>query len=190
MLYSILFSIFIIISINLILFSSSIKYQKEQEQGVQRALIGLAYRYRKEIPDFLYRALCNGVVSHGAPVGGYSGFCHPHTQKQTKYVHHLLVLCSILCVFISLLSSRSDRSTYAPDESRLIWSCEYPQLEPHAGIKKVQVLGSPVYICGLGRYKIWKRCWLHSYKVLSQRSKSKSVKQSGSKTMFSQGAPV
>ena len=30
----------------------------------------------------------------------------------------------------------------------------------------------------------------HSYTVLSQRSKSKSVKQSGSKTMFSQGAPV
>ena len=92
--------------------------------------------------------------------------------------------------FYQPLSSRSGRSTYAPDESRLIWSCEYPQLEPHAGIKMVQVLGSPVYICGLGRYKIWKRCWLHSYKVLSQRSKSKSVKQSGSKTMLSQGAPV
>ena len=54
-----------------------------------------------------------------------------------------------------------------------------PQLEPHAGIKKVQVLGSLVYICGLGRHKIWKRCWLHSYKVLSQRSKSKSVKPEG-----------
>ena len=108
-------------------------------------------------------------------------------QTQTKCVHHLLALCNVLRVFISLLSSRLDRSTYAPDESWLIWSCEYPQLEPHVVIKMVQVLGSPVYICGLGKYKIWKRCWLHSYKVLSQRSKSKSVKQSGSKTMFPRG---
>ena len=31
-----------------------------------------------------YTALCNGILSHEAPIGGYSGFCRPHTRKQTQ----------------------------------------------------------------------------------------------------------
>ena len=39
--------------------------------------------------------------------------------------------------------------TYAPDKPQLFWlqeKPEDPQFEPNAGIKMVQVLGSPVYI--------------------------------------------
>ena len=114
---------------------------------------------------------------------GYSDFYRPHTQKrtQTKCVHNLRVPCGIArmfthaqtstyapdktteidankmrcCVaFYTCLSSRSDCSTYIPDESCLhvCWSREkhdYHQLEPHARIKMAQVLGSRVYICGM-----------------------------------------
>ena len=95
-----------------------------------------------------YTAPCNGVFSHGAPIGGYLVLFADHTwkQMQTKCIHDLHVLCGIS----RMLSSHSHRSTYAPDESRLFWlreNPEYPQFEPHARIEMVQVLGSPVYIC-------------------------------------------
>ena len=51
------------------------------------------------------------------------------------------------------LSSCSDRSTYAPNESRLFWSQEKTlihEFEPHAGIKMAQILRSPLYICVCG----------------------------------------
>ena len=48
-----------------------------------------------------YTALCNGDVSHGAPIGGI-WFCRPNTwkQTQTKCVPNLHAPCGISCVFI------------------------------------------------------------------------------------------
>ena len=80
---------------------------------------------------------------------GYSGFCWPQVLKQTQRNSSMIFECC--AAFHTCLSSRSDCSTYAPDESRLFWSQEkpeYPQFEPHARIKMAQVLGSLVYICG------------------------------------------
>ena len=66
---------------------------------------------------------------------------------------------TVQCFICVYFTSRSDRGrcrlmmqvTYAPAESQLFWlweNPEDPQFEPHAGIKMVQVLGSPVYIYG------------------------------------------
>ena len=59
---------------------------------------------------------------------GVFGFCRPHTQKQTqnKCIHNLHALRSLIT-----------------------GKLEDPQFEPHAGIKMAQVIGSPLYICGL-----------------------------------------
>ena len=55
--------------------------------------------------------------------------------------------------------------TYAPDEHDelrlIIWLRENPkdpQFEPHARIKMVQVLGSPLYICGITQlFSFWSK---------------------------------
>ena len=42
-------------------------------------------------------------------------------------------------------------AVHSPWRIKVIFTAEnpeYPQLEPHVGIKMMQVLGSPVYICG------------------------------------------
>ena len=49
-----------------------------------------------------YTAPCNGIILHGAQIGGFSGFCRWHTQKQTqsKCVHDLRIPCDLLRMFI------------------------------------------------------------------------------------------
>ena len=101
----------------------------------------------REIPDLVYH-LCNGVVSHGAQIGGIWGFAD-HTGRNTHKQNSFTIF---FAAFPVCLFSSSDRSTYAPEESRLFWSWEkpkYPQFEPRAGIKVAQVLGSIVYICDI-----------------------------------------
>ena len=51
-----------------------------------------------------YTAQCNGVVSHGAQIGGLRAFCWPN--KQNKCAHDLRMPCSILLVFIFTLGLR------------------------------------------------------------------------------------
>ena len=114
-----------------------------------------------------YTAPCNGVVSHGAPIGGFRVFAD-HTRGN-KHKQNVSMIFAPRAAFYACLSSHSDRSTYAPDESRLFWSqekLEYPQFEPHAGIKMVQVLASPVYICGMVTSKGCKcqQCKIQVYK--------------------------
>ena len=68
-------------------------------------------------------APCNGVISHGAPMGGIWVFAdHTHTwkQTQTKCVHDLCVPCGISHVFIFSLKPQLMQMTYAPDESVIL----------------------------------------------------------------------
>ena len=79
---------------------------------------------------------------------GYLDFCRPYTRKQRK--QNVSTIFAHQVAFHACLPSGSDRSTYAPDKSVILIAGkpEYPQFEPHVGIKMVQVLGSPLYICG------------------------------------------
>ena len=71
-----------------------------------------------------YTAPCNGIVSHGGPIWWSSGFCPPHTQKQTKIV------------------------------SAFVLRLKTPKLSPgHAGIIMAQSVVPLVYICGYGSGK-------------------------------------
>ena len=91
---------------------------------------------------------------------------HENKRKQnapTIFVRHV--------AFHACLSSHSNHSTYSPDESQLSLIAgkkpEYPQLEPHVRVKMVQVLWSPVYICGLNLVWvtiIWRKMWSDYYK--------------------------
>ena len=100
-----------------------------------------------------YTSQCNGVVSHVAPVGGIRVFAdHTPRNKRKQNASTIFARCA---AFHTCLPSCSDHSTYPSDESLLFWSQEkpkYPQFEPHAGIKMVQVLGSPVFIFVLQSY--------------------------------------
>ena len=80
--------------------------------------------------------LCNGVVSHEAPIGGirvFTDYTHRNKRKQntsTIFAHRV--------AFEACLSSQSDRSTYVPDEPQLLvfWSQEkpeYPNCSPTPG---------------------------------------------------------
>ena len=93
-----------------------------------------------------YNALCGGIVSHGAQIGGIQVFAdHTSRNKRKQNVSTIFTHCA---VFPTCLSSSSDRSSYAPDELGLFWSKTlYPKLEPLCRKMMVQVLGSPVYIC-------------------------------------------
>ena len=88
---------------------------------------------------------------HHQPWGsnwGSSVFCRPHAKTNTNalkiFAHH--------AVFCACLSSRSDRSRCRWHMHLMnhgyfdYWKTRRPQFEPHARIKMVQVLGSPVYI--------------------------------------------
>ena len=84
------------------------------------------------------------------------------THKGNKRKQNASTTFACHTAFYACFSSRLDRSTYAPDESWLFWSQEkpeYPKLEPHAGEKMAQVLGSLVYICDLAwnilNFKTW-----------------------------------
>ena len=70
-----------------------------------------------------------------------------HTRKQMKKMCPWS-LHTVRCFTRVYLHAQTTVHN-APDESRLLWSREnpkYPQLEPHAGIKMAQVLGSQVCI--------------------------------------------
>ena len=89
-------------------------------------------------------APCKGVISHGAPIGVFKFLPTTHTETNTNK------MCPrsscTMGYFTCGLSSCSDHSTYTLDKSSQE-KPEYPQLEPHARIRIVQVLGSLVYIC-------------------------------------------
>ena len=72
------------------------------------------HRYTREIPD-LYTTSCNGVVSHRTQIGGIRVFTD-HTGERKQNVSMIFARHA---AFHACLSSRSDRTTYAPDESWL-----------------------------------------------------------------------
>ena len=92
-----------------------------------------------------YTSLCNGVVSHGAPIGDIRVFADHTSGNKRKQNAFTIFARRFMCTYLYA------QAVYAPDESRLLfWSREkpkYSQLESHAGIKMAQCLGSPVYIC-------------------------------------------
>ena len=98
-----------------------------------------------------YITLCNGVITHGAPIGGIQVLLTTYAETNANKMRPRTLCCGALH---TCLSSSSDSSRYTPDESRVFWlreKPEYPQLEPHVGIKMAQVLGSLVYICDANR---------------------------------------
>ena len=64
-----------------------------------------------------YTALCNGVVNHGAPIGGIQVFAN-HTRGN-KRKQNVSTIFPRRAAFHECLSSHSDHSLYAPDESQL-----------------------------------------------------------------------
>ena len=105
-----------------------------------------------------YTAPCNGVVNHGAQIGGVRVFAvHTHGNKCKQNASTIFACRG---AFYTCLSSRSDRSTYAPDKSQLFWSWENPNtiIWAHAGTKMAQVLGSLLYICGIHRSTVRAFC--------------------------------
>ena len=112
------------------------------------------HRYTREIPDLVYRAPSNGIVSHRAQIGGIRVFAN-HTRKTNTKQMRPWSLHSVQH-FNACLSSRSDRSrcrwhTYLTnhgysDHGKTLNTPIWALL--HSGIKMAQVLGSPLYICG------------------------------------------
>ena len=76
-----------------------------------------------------------------------SGFYWPHMQN--KHIHNLRTPYGILRLCVFTLRSRYMHVTYAPYEPWLFWLREKPKdplIQPHAGNKMAQVLGSLVYL--------------------------------------------
>ena len=89
-------------------------------------------------------------------------FCRLHMQN--KWVHDLRSPCGVLRMFIFTSRPQYMQVTYTSDELWLFWvreKLEYSQYEPHAGIEMAQVLGSPLFICGV--YHIINTRCLHTY---------------------------
>ena len=131
--------------------SPSNKYIWRQKSGVFHDHVNyvLATDIEKRSQNS-YTTPCNCVVSHGLP--GVFGFL-PTTHAETDANKMRSRSSCAVQRFKRVYLPSSDRSTYTRDKSWLFWLREIPkylQLEPHAGIKMVQVLGSPVYICGFG----------------------------------------
>ena len=87
---------------------------------------GLLYhRYRKEVRELLY-CLCNSVIHHRAPIGGFMVFAdHACRNGQKKCTHNLSLLCGASCMLIFKYKLIS----YAPDKLWLFWpweKSEYP----------------------------------------------------------------
>ena len=98
--------------------------------------VGVKHRYKREIPDLVYRP-CNFVVSHWAQIGGlrvYADQIHKNKRKTNASM-----IFARRAAFYAYLSSRSDRSRYwRSDDSRLFWLLEKPedpQFEPMPGSK-------------------------------------------------------
>ena len=97
-----------------------------------------------------YTAPCNGVVSHGAQIGGLRVFAnHTHRNKcktnaSTIFAHR----AAFYTFYLHAQTTVDAGDIYAPDEPRLFWLREKPKdpkFENYARIKMAQVLGSPVY---------------------------------------------
>ena len=64
-----------------------------------------------------YTAPCYGVISHGAQIEGIWVFAdHTHENTRKQNASTVFACCA---AFHTCLFSRSDRSTYAPDESQI-----------------------------------------------------------------------
>ena len=72
-------------------------------------------------------------------------------KTQTKCVHNLRAPCGIF-MHVYLHAQTAAVHTHLMNHGYFDRgeNPEFPQFEPHARIKVVQVLGSPLYICGLG----------------------------------------
>ena len=100
---------------------------------------------------------------------GVFGFL-PTTYAKTNAQQIMFMIFVCLAALYACLSSLSDSNTctlntYALDEPLfrnilIAGKNQDPQMEPHAGIKMVQVLGSLVYICGT-LTSVIKPCLLH-----------------------------
>ena len=120
--------------------------------GVHISILPFRYAHR---PQTSYTALCNGVVSHGAPTGGIGVFAdHTRRNKRKQNASMIFTGCA---AFHAYLSSCSSLGTYAPDKSQLFWSWEkpeYPKLSPMGGGDK-NGIETPVHFdvavgnCGL-----------------------------------------
>ena len=90
-----------------------------------------------------YTTPCNGVVSHGALADHTRG----NKRKQNAsmiFARYRRVMRVYLCAQTAVHTHLINHGYF--DRSK---KPEYPQFEPHAGIKTAQVPGSPLYICGL-----------------------------------------
>ena len=114
------------------------------------------------------QTLCNGFVSHGAQFECLWVLPTTYAKTNAKQIMFMIFVC--LAALYACLSSLSDSNTctlntYALDEPLfrnilIAGKNQDPQMEPHAGIKMVQVLGSLVYICGT-LTSVIKPCLLH-----------------------------
>ena len=108
----------------------------------------LQHRYIHQRSQTSYTSPCNGVVSHRAQFGGLRVLATKHAKKNagqmcsrsSSTVLHITRVClhTQTTVYVHLL--KHSYFDYGKTQD--------PQIEPHAGIKMPQVLGSVVYICG------------------------------------------
>ena len=84
------------------------------------------HRYRK-IPELLYRSVKWRCQPWSSNWGIWLFVAHTRRNKCKQSVSTIFV-CRM--VFHTCLSSCSNRSTYAPDKSRLFWSQEKPRIPP------------------------------------------------------------
>ena len=108
----------------------------------------LKYRYTRGISDLVYHP-CNGAVSHGAKIGSLRVFAD-HIRKNKSKTNSSTIFASraAFCMCLSSLTLRRQQMqvTYGYFD---YGKPRDPQFEPHGGETMVQVLGSPLYICGL-----------------------------------------
>ena len=82
------------------------------------------------------------VIRQGAPIG-ILGFCPPHRNRR-KQDASMIFVCSAAFEVHAQTAAHMHRMNHSYLDLRPL--SHWP-LEPHAGIKMVQVQGSPVYIC-------------------------------------------
>ena len=119
--------------------------QGDPTPQVEWRKVGTNHRFRKEITQLLYCPV-QWRRQPWRSNWGYLGFCWPHTRKhmQTKCAHDLCTLCGVSHMFIFML-----RPQYICTwQITVKKNPKYPQLEPHTGIRMVQVLGAPFCIRG------------------------------------------
>ena len=103
------------------------------------------------LPPWYYSVISHGAQFRGLPV--FSNHIHKYAKTNAKKNASTISAChaAFYFVFIFMLRPQLMQVTYTPDKLQLFWLWEKPedpQFEPHIGVKMVQVLGSPLYICG------------------------------------------